>query len=313
VHPPELRTARLRLVPLSPDHADDLHPALSDADALRWWADPPSTSVGETRDYLDRIVGLAGSCWWAVGDVDGGPVFGYAGFLAGCDHPGRRAGFGYILERGRWGQGFATEAARAAVAHGFDHAGVDRVEMWVHRANEPSRRLATRLGATPRAEFLAAYPRVGAHHTVVYGLTREEWAGQGGGARDDSRRVFGADPVVEVNDVAATAHWYRDVLGFEVDFLHGSPPTHGAVRRGDWTAADVYVQLVKRSGRIPRSGWLHVRVGGGIDELFEGFRSAGAQVAAEPANHPWGMREFEILDPNGQRLRFSTPAPAPSS
>lgn len=305
---PELRTTRLRLSALSTDHAGELHPALSDADALRWWADPPSGSVEQTRSYIEGILRLPGACWWTVAEAGDDPVFGYVGFLSGCDGPGQRAGFGYVLDRRRWGQGFATEAGAAALTHGFAELGVDRVEMWVHRANERSRRVAARLGAVPRAEFIAAYPRVGPHHTVVYGVTREEHAGEPGDARDASRRVFSGEAVLEVNDVAGTARWYREVLGFEIDFLHGDPPTHGAVRRGEWMAADMYVQLVRRDGDIPRSGWLYMRMGSGIDELCADLRAAGVEITAEPVDQPWGMREFEVVDLNGQRLRFSTPA-----
>jgi catechol 2,3-dioxygenase-like lactoylglutathione lyase family enzyme len=36
-------------------------------------------------------------------------------------------------------------------------------------------------------------------------------------------------PVLGVPDVAATVAWYRDKLGFHVDFVHGDPPAQARV------------------------------------------------------------------------------------
>lgn len=43
--------------------------------------------------------------------------------------------------------------------------------------------------------------------------------------------LFGAGPVLPVSDLEKTASYYRDVLGFKLDFLMGDPPTHGSVTR----------------------------------------------------------------------------------
>src|SRR5262249_38760818 len=40
-----------------------------------------------------------------------------------------------------------------------------------------------------------------------------------------------AIPVVFVSNVQVSAEFYRDKLGFTIDFLHGQPPFYGQVRR----------------------------------------------------------------------------------
>jgi RimJ/RimL family protein N-acetyltransferase len=55
---------------------------------------------------------------------------------------------GYLLARGHWGQGLATEATRAAIDHCFAALGLQRVVSIVHPLNLPSRRLAQRVGMT---------------------------------------------------------------------------------------------------------------------------------------------------------------------
>src|SRR5262245_39498990 len=44
-------------------------------------------------------------------------------------------------------------------------------------------------------------------------------------------RLKTAIPVIFVRNVTASAHFYRDKLGFQIDFLHGLPPFYGAVSR----------------------------------------------------------------------------------
>src|SRR5207245_11646604 len=39
----------------------------------------------------------------------------------------------------------------------------------------------------------------------------------------DKHQLHGMQPVLQVADVSAAVAFYRDLLGFEVDFVHGDP------------------------------------------------------------------------------------------
>ena len=54
-----------------------------------------------------------------------------------------------------WGHGYATEAARAALAYGFDELALDEIVSFTVPANVPSQRVMERLGMTrdPSADF----------------------------------------------------------------------------------------------------------------------------------------------------------------
>jgi uncharacterized glyoxalase superfamily protein PhnB len=41
------------------------------------------------------------------------------------------------------------------------------------------------------------------------------------------------------------------------------------------------------------------------DALYADVRNKGANVQGEPVSHPWGLREFRVLDPDGNRLSFA--------
>jgi heme-degrading monooxygenase HmoA len=54
-----------------------------------------------------------------------------------------------------------------------------------------------------------------------------------------------------------------------------------------------------------------------VDALFAAVRASGAEVDAEPADQPWGLRDFRLRDPDGYYLRVThddeptAPAPTP--
>ncbi len=52
------------------------------------------------------------------------------------------------------------------------------------------------------------------------------------------------------------------------------------------------------------TGHVHVQLQGGIDELCERARGAGARIEREPADQPYGDRVFTCLDPEGQSWSF---------
>jgi RimJ/RimL family protein N-acetyltransferase len=56
---------------------------------------------------------------------------------------------GWHLARAHWGNGYATEAARAVVDWGFDELKLDVIHAVVNPANAASIRVARRLGMSP--------------------------------------------------------------------------------------------------------------------------------------------------------------------
>lgn len=44
-----------------------------------------------------------------------------------------------------------------------------------------------------------------------------------------------------------------------------------------------------------------------LDAAFEKVRAAGAEVVEEPAERPWGARDFAVRDPSGNLVRVDQP------
>lgn len=64
----------------------------------------------------------------------------------GCRPQGDEAGFGYVLNRGAWGNGYATEASRTVVAWAQRLPGIQRVYATCDAENRASVRVLEKMG-----------------------------------------------------------------------------------------------------------------------------------------------------------------------
>lgn len=120
--------------------------------------------------------------------------------------------------------------------------------------------------------------------------------------------LHGMHPVLPVPDVRATVDFYRDKLGFHIDFIDGEPPAHARVCADPtYSSPTVHIRFepAPTGAASPPSVWLFVHVGAGLDQLFELYRSRGVEIVLEPTDQPWGLRQFVVSDCNGYRLSFS--------
>ena len=123
--------------------------------------------------------------------------------------------------------------------------------------------------------------------------------------------MHGMQPVLSVPNVNATVAYYRDMLGFHVDFIHGNPPIHARVV----AAPTVHVRFepLEPGAILSPSVYLWLHVGSGLDRLCEVYRNRGVRIVREPEDKPWGLRQFIVEDCNGYLLSFSAETAAVKS
>lgn len=105
-----------------------------------------------------------------------------------------------------------------------------------------------------------------------------------------------ATPQLAVANVEEAQRYYRDVLGFHIDWTWGEND-YGSVSRDNTT-----LFLCRADGPISRCDILIMT--GEVDALCTEWRSRGAKITSEPADKPWGLREFSMEDNNGHRFRL---------
>lgn len=149
----------------------------ADPDVMQFF--PAPLTHAESDAMIDRMqAAIAERGWgnWCL-EVDGRCV----GF-AGLSTPNFVAHFtpcveiGWRLSRSAWGHGYATEAARLALAFGFDDLKLDEVVSFTTFANVRSRRVMERIGMTRDATDDFDHPRLSVGHAlrphVLYRIAR---------------------------------------------------------------------------------------------------------------------------------------------
>ena len=155
---PDLATPRLRLIETRAEHADALYSIYSDPEVTFLYPKEPCESLEECRRVLASMASVnhrRGWRWTLVrhgdggknggGHAGGGEIVGTVGFHD-WDRQRREAKLSYELVPAARGQGLASEAVREALRYGYQQMRLERVLAEIHPDNEPSRRLAGRLG-----------------------------------------------------------------------------------------------------------------------------------------------------------------------
>lgn len=136
--------------------------------------------------------------------------------------------------------------------------------------------------------------------------------------------VTGVAPMFLVDDVVASAEWYRDVLGFSIGEYYADD--HGHDEDGNdipGSPGEVFFVIIERDGHRVMLGKTLRRGRGvtsnhdakehssdayfwceGVDELFARAKAAGAAFLLEPTTQFYGVREFQVRDLDGRVLTF---------
>ncbi len=114
---------------------------------------PGLLTRAESDESVDRFAaGITERGWglWALEVIETGEFIGFTGIHPWSSGPDAETEVevGWRLARPAWGHGYATEAARAAMAHGFDVLGLDEIISVTAVGNTRSRAVMERLGMT---------------------------------------------------------------------------------------------------------------------------------------------------------------------
>jgi RimJ/RimL family protein N-acetyltransferase len=146
---PTFTTERLVLRPFTEQDAGPLYEILAQEDVLRYFPNPGRMP----RDRVERFVAHQirhwedhGFGWWAVEPRDKSELIGWNGlqYLPDTDE----IEIGYLLAKGYWGRGLATEGARPGLRFGFETLGLEHIVAVVHPENVASQRVLEKLGMT---------------------------------------------------------------------------------------------------------------------------------------------------------------------
>ena len=116
-------------------------------------------------------------------------------------------------------------------------------------------------------------------------------------------------PYFVVDDVIATANYYRDKLGFSYERFWNDPPSFCMVYRNGVVImlAQLEKQEVMRPNHLIDLGgeaWDAYIWVDDADALNAEFKSRAVKITRDICDQPYGCRDFDVEDCNGYRLCF---------
>ena len=159
----EIHTDRTHLRPWTMDDLEAFHSIWGD-DRVIWWG--ASTDLPGSAGKLASSIEISAACedglgWFAV-TLSNGTIAGNVMLQPARPMP-HEIEIGWHFARDYQDEGFATEAASALLEHAWQRTEADRIVAIIVTANEPAKRVATKLG-------------MHADGTVIHdGITQDVW------------------------------------------------------------------------------------------------------------------------------------------
>jgi RimJ/RimL family protein N-acetyltransferase len=183
--PTTIETERLVLRHWRTEDSEPFAALNADTEVMEYFA----STLGRTESdgFIDRIVASFarnGFGLWALEVRATGEFIGFTGLSI----PSFEAAFmpnievGWRLSRGAWGNGFATEAARASLRVAFDEHGLSEVVSFTSEHNTRSRAVMERLAMTHDPDDDFDHPALAGHRLarhVLYRMPVDRWRARG--------------------------------------------------------------------------------------------------------------------------------------
>jgi catechol 2,3-dioxygenase-like lactoylglutathione lyase family enzyme len=119
---------------------------------------------------------------------------------------------------------------------------------------------------------------------------------------DEQPMMVGSATVFVVSDISASLAYYRDVLGFAVTFEYGEPLSYVCLCRDE---VALHLLVAAATKRLPGQGALCVFVRD-VDQIYAEVSARGARLLNRPEDRDYGMRDFDVVDADGNQLTFGT-------
>lgn len=166
-----LETENLQLREMVQDDFEPLYEFLSDPETMSFYP-APYTKSG-VQEYIDKNIDrylFIGCGLWSIILKSSHKLIGDCGItiqhIDGVDE----YEIGYHLNKKYWGNGYATEAAKAVKKYGFNTLGMNKLCSYMAADHWPSRMVAERNGMTIEKKF--NNPQNRNFQTVVYSINK---------------------------------------------------------------------------------------------------------------------------------------------
>lgn len=115
------------------------------------------------------------------------------------------------------------------------------------------------------------------------------------------QRVTKLFPVFAVSALDAAIEFYQSKLGFSLAWTWGTPATRAGI-----ALDDIEIQLdCTGVGAPPGPSVVYCHMSG-VESYYATCKARGVSFALELGERPWGMLDFRVTDPDGNRIGFGS-------
>lgn len=144
---PILTTPRIKLRPFTPDDAETFRQIMAEPGVLQYFPEIEPPSLERVQSLIERLRlhwENHGYGVWALESLSTGELIGRCGlfYIPNTDE----TEVDYILAKGQWGKGIATEVAKVALRFGFENAQREAIVGIVHPGNRASQHVLEKIG-----------------------------------------------------------------------------------------------------------------------------------------------------------------------
>ncbi len=111
-----------------------------------------------------------------------------------------------------------------------------------------------------------------------------------------------AATVFPVSNMQQSLDYYRDILGFEVTFSWGDPVSYSVLKRDE--NIQIHLVLSEHSVMVNKHHNSLYVFSYDIDALYAELQSKGAKIIQAIGDRDYGMRDFDVEDPDGHIIAF---------
>lgn len=97
------------------------------------------------------------------------------------------------------------------------------------------------------------------------------------------------------------AIWYAEKLGFEITFKWGQPVDYVVTNKDH--KISIHFSRSEKENLQPAMVYMFCE---DVDSIYAEFEKKGVQRITKPEDQDYSMRDFDLIDPEGNRLTFGT-------
>lgn len=115
------------------------------------------------------------------------------------------------------------------------------------------------------------------------------------------RKVVHTRHVLAVKDLAVSAAYFKEKLGFDLDF---TAPGWEFLSFGSFKVMLGECSDALWAHETGDHSWFAHALVENVDDVYKEFGERGAEIISPIKNQPWGIREFAVKTPDGHRIAF---------